>query len=478
MHGTMSITTKGDTPMQLSRGQKVKLSDLTPGTTLELRVGLTLPSGSEADVSCFGVNEQNKLSDDRYAIFYNQKKSPCGSIEQLGGQGEFKERFSVNLNSIPAAINKLVITATIDGAATMNNIVSGSFSILANGQEAGKFVFQGSDFKSEKALIIAEIYQKDVWRVAAVGQGFDGGLEALMVHFGAQVEDNKTQQAGSPPASQAPSGPPSPVNLKKINLDKKIESKPAMISLAKKLDVSLAKVNLSKHQAKVALCLDISGSMGMLYDSGKIQAFAERILVLGCRFDDDGEIDVFLFGEDAHHVDSMNIDNYQGFVNQLLKQYPLEIGTDYAKAMRLIRKFYFPSGNGGEVRNPAKCDLPVYVIFLTDGATEDAQAAEQQTRWSSYEPLFWQFIAIGKTIKDVVTAPKKGFLGLFKGPPPPVSEFKFLETLDNLPGRFVDNANFFSLEDPQAVSDEQLYEFLMTEYPGWLKLVKEKGMIK
>ena len=79
----------------------------------------------------------------------------------------------------------------------------------------------------------------------------------------------------------------------------------------------------------------------------------------------------------------------------------------------------------------------------------------------------------------MVTAPKKGFLGLFGGgPAPPVSEFRFLEALDNLPGRFVDNANFFSVEDPQAISDEQLYELLMTEYPGWLKLVKEKGMIK
>ena len=100
--------------------------------------------------------------------------------------------------------------------------------------------------------------------------------------------------------------------------------------------------------------------MGMLYDSGKIQAFAERILVLGCRFDDDGEIDVFLFGEDAHHVESMNIDNYQGFVNQMLRRYPLEIGTDYAKAMRLIRQFYFPSNNGGEeTRNPTEKRSPM-----------------------------------------------------------------------------------------------------------------------
>ena len=34
--------------------------------------------------------------------------------------------------------------------------------------------------------MVAEIYLKDVWRVAAVGQGFAGGLDAVLKHFGGQ----------------------------------------------------------------------------------------------------------------------------------------------------------------------------------------------------------------------------------------------------------------------------------------------------
>ena len=45
-------------------------------------------------------------------------------------------------------------------------------------------------------------------------------------------------------------------------------------------------------------------------------------------------------------------------------------------------------------------------------------------------------------------------------------DFQFLEELDDMPGRFVDNADFFSVADPAALSDEQLYDLMMNEYPG------------
>ncbi len=56
-------------------------------------------------------------------------------------------------------------------------------------------------------------------------------------------------------------------------------------------------------------------------------------------------------------------------------------------------------------------------------------------------------------------------------------EFEFLEELDNLEGRFVDNANFFAVEDPAAIPDEALYELLMGEYPGWLTLARQGGLL-
>ena len=162
------------------------------------------------------------------------------------------------------------------------------------------------------------------------------------------------------------------------------------------------KVNLEKHRAKVALCLDISGSMSSSYSSGKIQSLAEQILALGCNFDENGAIDIFLFGAKVHNAGEMNIDNFANFIGQIQQKYPLEGGTYYGKAMSMIREFYFPFSKG-QVRNtPLNSSFPVYVMFVTDGAPSDGPNAENQLKWSSYEPIFWQFMAIGKSKKDVI----------------------------------------------------------------------------
>jgi len=71
---------------------------------------------------------------------------------------------------------------------------------------------------------------------------------------------------------------------------------------------------------------------------------------------------------------------------------------------------------------------------------------------ASKYPIFWQFVGIGK------------------------SSFDFLEKLDNLKGRVVDNANFFAVNDINAITDQELYQRMLTEFPLWLKAAKEKGI--
>ena len=44
-------------------------------------------------------------------------------------------------------------------------------------------------------------------------------------------------------------------------------------------------------------------------------------------------------------------------------------------------------------------------------------------------------------------------------------------------GRLVDNANFFHLDSMEVISDEQLYEQLLDEFPIWLQEAKEKGIM-
>ncbi len=261
--------------------------------------------------------------------------------------------------------------------------------------------------------------------------------------------------------------------LKQKISDQELKQKaPEIYKLAQKADITLKQKNLTSHSAKVALCLDISASMGSLYRSGKVQALAERTLALGCRFDDNGSIDIFLFGSSAHEAGDMTMDNFRGFINNINNRYQLEGGTRYGLAIEMIRKFYFPDARGQKREKPINAALPVYVMFITDGETEDKSYTESQIKWAAYEPVFWQFMGLGESKKDVKAGGIKGFLSRMVKP-----DFEFLEQLDEMGGRFVDNANFFSVKDPADIADDELYNLMMGEYPEWLKAARGKGLL-
>ncbi|NDZ83296.1 TerD family protein, partial [Streptomyces sp. SID10853] len=201
---------------QFQRGHKARISDLTAGT--DLYVGVQIAgAGLTFDISCFGLDADEQLSDDRYFIFFNQPKSPEESIQLLGPQAGDTESFRVTLDRIPAAVQKLSFTATIDGAGQMSQIGPGYIRIVAGGDEVVRYAFTGSEFTTERAVMLGDFYLKDVWRFAAVGQGFDGGLDALLRNFGGEVADEEPaapQQAEPPafgaPAFAPPAGAPEP----------------------------------------------------------------------------------------------------------------------------------------------------------------------------------------------------------------------------------------------------------------------------
>lgn len=408
----------------MSLGERVKLIDFLDQSILNKRLFIEIVGEEELDITCFGLDSEEKLSDDRYMIFYNQLVSPNSEILSNLTNPK-KSIFEIDLNRLPANIKKLVFTLTLDSNKEIRNIKPIKLNI-GNGIETSiQFVVKGEDFRNEKAIILAEVYFKDLWRLNAVAKGFDGGLSALLKHFGGEeIVDI--------------------IDEKKVNLEKKMREKaPILVDLTKKASISLEKVGLKAHRAKVALCLDISGSMDSLYRKGLVKKLSEKILALGCNFDDDGEIDVFLFGIDAHIPEPYSIDNCGNYLNEILKEYPLEGGTDYGKVIKKIREYYEDSTEG----------LPIYVMFVTDGETSSEDQARDQIRKASYEPIFWQFMAIGE------------------------GRFRFLEELDTLTGRLIDNAGFFKVSSPDSISDEELYDQLMSEYPDWIKHAKNKKLI-
>ncbi|MEY2249176.1 TerD family protein, partial [Streptomyces sp. BF23-18] len=191
---------------EFQRGHKAKISDLTAGTDLYVGVQITGP-GLTFDISCFGLDADERLSDDRYFIFFNQPKSPEESIQLLGSQSGDTESFRVTLDRIPAGIQKLSFTATIDGAGQMSQIAPGYLRVVAGGEEVARYAFSGAEFSTERAVMLGDFYLKDVWRFAAVGQGFDGGLDALLKNFGGEVAEEEPA-APQPQSGAAPSFAP------------------------------------------------------------------------------------------------------------------------------------------------------------------------------------------------------------------------------------------------------------------------------
>ncbi|MCX5194515.1 TerD family protein [Streptomyces sp. NBC_00249] len=192
---------------EFQRGHKARISDLTAGTDLYVGVQIAGP-GLSFDISCFGLDADERLSDDRYFVFFNQPKSPEESIQQLGPQAGDTESFRVTLDRVPPAIHKLSFTATLDGPGQMSQIGPGYIRIVAGGEEVVRYSFTGSEFSTERALMIGDFYLKDVWRFAAVGQGFDGGLAALLQNFGGEVAEEEAQPEAQVPAQAQPQAAP------------------------------------------------------------------------------------------------------------------------------------------------------------------------------------------------------------------------------------------------------------------------------
>ena len=221
--------------------------------------------------------------------------------------------------------------------------------------------------------------------------------------------------------------------ISKINLRKETVNK-----------ICLEKKELTDLTSRVAVALDFSGSMEDDYKQGLVQDIVERVLPIAMKFDDDGEADVYLFSNSVYKAGTVNINNILGFIDKAIKgKKNLMRGTNFAPVLKTAMDKYAK-------KNPSK--VPTYLLFITDGDNWDRNETTEVLREMSRYNIFVQFISI----KGIVL---------------------YLQGLDDMSGRFIDNANYFDLSDIYKISDESLYRKLLEEYPAYLKEAKNKGLI-
>ncbi|MGF7150761.1 stress response protein SCP2 [Sphingomonas zeicaulis] len=433
--------------MQLSRGANAPV----PSGTLDIAVTFdTRPARLDVDISAYLLDAAGKVRGDADMIFYNQPASPEGGVRLDAAAG----RFAIDPARLPAAIERIAICVVVDGGSAGS---LGAITLAVSGGPSFRHDVAGT---AEAAIIVADLYlRQGQWKLRAVGQGFAGGLGPLARSFGIDVADEPPAAPASPaapPASPKVDLHKAKVEQRLVNLEKQDKK---LVSLAKAAGVSLAKQKGAARPAKVWLILDVSGSMRGLFKSGAVDRLAQRALAYGLNLDDDGEIGVILFDHRATMFGSVNAGNYQSFAKDIQKRKDVWGTTDYGNAMQMLRETAAREGDFGRT--------PVYVIFVTDGGTENRKLAEQQIKDASGEAIFWKFMAIG----PMPSGAKSGGRTLPRG-------FDFLAYLDDMPDRVVDNADFFAVEDPDGPSDIEFFDLMSTEYGGWLEAATRAGVLK
>ncbi len=182
--------------ISLSKGGNINLTKTDPllknikiGLGWEVRV--TDGETFDLDASVLMVKADGNARSDNDFIYYNQKKSACGSVQHNGdnktGQGNGDdEAIHVFLDKVPAEIEKLLVCASIFHAdAKQQNFgqVLNAFVRLVN-KDTNEEVIRydlSENASTETAMIFGEIYRYEgEWKFKAVGQGFNGGLAELV----------------------------------------------------------------------------------------------------------------------------------------------------------------------------------------------------------------------------------------------------------------------------------------------------------
>ncbi|MGW9440686.1 vWA domain-containing protein [Streptomyces sp. NPDC055607] len=236
-----------------------------------------------------------------------------------------------------------------------------------------------------------------------------------------------------------------------LSLRKVEETAPALVSLYKSAGESLRRHGIDGQRAAVYLVVDYSGSMRPYYNSGAVQALADRVLGLSAHLDDDGRVPVFFFSTDVDAETEIRLDDHAGRIDRIVAGLGHMGKTSYHLVMDAVIDHYLDSGSTD----------PALVVFQTDGGPTSKPAAERYVCKAARLPLFWQFVGFGD---------------------PDSRQFDFLRRLDELDvpaKRPVDNAGFFHAgKDPDRVPDGELYDRLVSEFPAWLAAARARGIVR
>ncbi|WP_083418257.1 TerD family protein [Pseudofrankia sp. BMG5.36] len=185
------------TSRHCARGGNVTLSALADelgSVSVMLEWGVELGRRLDADVSAVLVGDDGQARSNDDLVFYNQKAGGDGAVRLRGKVSFTSERFTgfadvieVDVDDLADSIEKVVLAASMDPATggVFGQLAFLRLRLMRSSDSTELLRFDIPDATTERAFVFGEIYRRDgKWKFRAVGQGYDGGIDALIADYG------------------------------------------------------------------------------------------------------------------------------------------------------------------------------------------------------------------------------------------------------------------------------------------------------
>ncbi|ODA73431.1 General stress protein 16U [Streptomyces sp. AVP053U2] len=497
----------------MSKGSNLPVDAQAVHVEIAWAAGAGVP---DIDASALLLTEAGRVRDDGDFVFYNQPRHTSDAVTHLGKRnavGAATDTIEVDLSLLEPGVDRVVLCASSDGG-TFGQVPGLVLRLLdaGAGSEIARFDMAAA---TETAFIGGELYRRQgKWKFRAVGQGYASGLAGLATDFGITVEDPSPAAAASttadgsttvpgattppaapavppvPPAAPAtplpprpsvahtasapgPSAPPSVLSAVPSAAPRLAKGEERLpVDMRKRLSLRKEQVAVSLRQhgaagvtARVVLVLDASGSMSFLYSKGVVADVVERMAAVAAQLDDDGEMQAWTFASNPARLPDLLLGELPEWLRLHVRVGEMSLfrrgrkkGLDPSQVdMREVGIQNEEQKVIAEVRSFVRhspAAAPTLVLFFSDGGVYRNAEIERELREAVEEPIFWQFVGLGR------------------------ANYGVLERFDTLPGRLVDNVGFFAVDDIGTVPDPELYDRLLSEFPQWITAAGRAGILR